>query len=165
MKKIHKISSCLIFLVTIVFTFLFNAQMTDLTAENLVTFFSVVFGFYMTSIAILYNSSYIKILHNKIDKKAQKRGTYILKDYLLISGYWSIFSIITIILFTTFATKSNTGVFSTNIIPFMLPILNMEINLNLLLSSSLFGIAALNIYYMLLLIHTIIDGLIEEAKR
>ena len=91
MKKIYKIASWVILLGAVFIAFSFEAQMTDATAQNLVTFFSVVFGFYMTSIAILYNAAYTKSLHKKIDEKAQKRGTHFLKSYLLISGYWSIF--------------------------------------------------------------------------
>jgi len=165
MKKVHKIASVLILLAGALIAFLFKAQMTDATAQNLVVFFSVVFGFYMTSIGILYNASYTKNLHKQIDKKAQKRGTHILKSYLLISGYWSIFSITSIILFTTFATKSSAGVLSAEIAPFIVPFLNKVVDLSLLLSSGLFGVAVLNIFYMLLLMHTIIDGMIEEAKK
>lgn len=165
MKTNHKIASCLIFLITTVISFLFELKMTDATAQNFVTFFSIVFGFYMTAIAILYNASYTKSLHKQIDEKAKKRGTHILKSYQLIIGHWSIFSITLIILFTTVASKSSTGVLSTQIEPIGLPFISKEVNLNFLLSSCLFGVAALNIYYMLLLMHTIIDGMIEEAKK
>lgn len=165
MQKIHKIASGLILLTVTFAAFLFKAQVTDATSQNLVTFFSVVFGFYMTSIAILYNASYTKSLHKQIDEKGQKRGTHILKSYLLISGYWSIFSITSIIIFTTCATKDTGGILSTQIAPFILPFVDKALDLNLLLSSSLFGVAVLNIFYMLLLMHTIIDGMIEEARK
>ena len=165
MKKIHKISSYLIVLTATLIACLFEAKMTDTTAQGLVTFFSVVFGFYMTSIAILYNAAYTKNLHKKIDEKAQKRGTHILKSYLLISGYWSIFSIVSIIVFTVFATKNSVGILYTKIAPLTLPLIDKIIDINLILSSFLFGISVLNIFYMLLLLRTIIDGMIEEAKK
>ena len=165
MKKIHKITSGVILLVSAFTAFFFEAQMTDATAQNLVTFFSVVFGFYVTSIAILYTASYTKNLHKQIDEKAQKRGTHILKSYLLISGYWSIFSITSIIIFTICAAKDAGGALSTQIAPLALPFTDKPLNLNLLFSSVLFGIAVLNIFYMLLLMHTIIDGMIEEARK
>ena len=119
----------------------------------------------MTSIAILYNAAYTKSLHKKIDEKLQKRGTHILKSYLLTSGYWSIFSIVSIIIFTVFATKKNAGILYVKITPLTLPFIDTIIDINLLLSSVLFGISALNIFYMLLLMNTIIDGLIEESKK
>lgn len=165
MKKIHKIFSSLILLTITFITFLFEAKMTATTSQSLVTFFSVVFGFYMTSIAILYNAAYTKSLHKKIDGKLQKRGTHILKSYLLTSGYWSIFSIVSIVTFTVFATKNNAGILYVKITPLTLPFIDKIVDINLLLSSVLFGISALNIFYMLLLMNTIIDGLVEEAKE
>jgi hypothetical protein len=164
MNKIHKVASRLILFVIVFIAFFSEVQMTDATAQNLVTFFSVVFGFYMTSIAILYNASYTKSLHKQIDEKTQRRGTHILKSYLLTSGYWSIFSITSIILFTTFATKDTGGILSTEIAPLFLPFIDKALDTNLLLSSVLFGVAVRNIFYMLLLMNTIIDGMIEEAK-
>ena len=165
MKKIHKIFSGLILLAITFITFLFEAKMTDTTAQILVTFFSVVFGFYMTSIGILYKTAYIKSLHQKIDQKLQKRGTHILKSYLLTSGKWSVFSIVSIVTFTTFATKNNAGILYVKINSQTLAFINEIIDINLLFSSILFGISALNIFYMLLLMNTIIDGLVEEAKK
>ena len=165
MKKTHKILSGLILLAITFITFLFEAKMTATTSQSLVTFFSVVFGFYMTSIAILYNAAYTKNLHKKIDEKLQKRGTHILKSYLLTSGYWSIFSIVSIVTFTVFATKNNAGILYVEITQLTLPFIDKIIDTNLLLSSVLFGISALNIFYMLLLMNMIIDGLIEESKK
>ena len=101
--------------------YLCKAQISDTTAQNLVTFFSVVFGFYTTSVAILYSASYTKKLHEYIDEKQQKWGTQILKSYLLTSGYCSSFSILLIITFMTFATKTN-GVLSVHLASFLLPI-------------------------------------------
>lgn len=165
MKQIHKILSCLICLTVTGIAFRLEAKMTATTSQSLVTFFSVIFGFYMTSIAILYNADYTKSLHKKIDENLQRRGTHILKSYLLASGYCSIFSIVYIIIFTIFATKNNAGILYVKINPLTLSFIDKIIDINLLLSSVLFGISALNIFYMLLLMNTIIDGLIEESKK
>lgn len=161
----RRAASWIIFLAVFCIAFFFDVQMTDAISQKLLTFFSVVFGFYMATVAILYNASYTKSLHKQIDKKIQKRGTHILKSHLLISGYWSIFSITSIILFSICATKDADGVLSTQIAPFALPFTDKSLDLNLLLSSGLFGTAVINIFYMLLLMHTIIDGMIEEARK
>lgn len=164
MKQIHKIISHLILFSAVITSYAFKLQMTDDTAQNLVTFFSVVFGFYMTSIAILYNASFTKRLHTQIDNKEQKRGTHILKSYLLIIGYWLILSICLIIFFTTLADKNNEGILNIRLNTFSLPWTHVKIDASLLVTSGLFGIAVLNIFYMLLLMHIIVDGMIEEAK-
>lgn len=165
MKKIHKMISYGILLMVALATYLLNAQMTGITAQTLVTFFSIVFGFYITSISILYTASYTKKLHQHIDEKSQKRGTHILRDYLRCIGHWSIFSITSIIIFMIFATKNDTDALSANFTPWIIPFLKIEINANLLLTSFLFGISATNIFYMLLLLYLIINGMIEEAKE
>ncbi|AGF74808.1 hypothetical protein BAnh1_09350 [Bartonella australis AUST/NH1] len=164
MKKIHKIISRFILLASAFAAFLLKAQMTDITVQTLMMFFFTTLIFYMISIAILYNSSYLKSVHKYVDKKLQKRGTYILKSYLLTSGRLSIFSITSIILFTAFATKDTSGVLNTKIPPLTVPLTNTALDLNLLLSSGLFGSAVLNIFYMLLLMNAIINGMVEEAK-
>ncbi len=165
MKTIHNRVAGVIFLLVSILFYWCEGGIYNTTAQVLVTFFSVVFGFYMTSIAILYNASYTKSLHKKIDEKEQKRGTHILKSYLLRSGHCSILSVSLIILFTTFATENNSGALSSNFSPWVMPFITYELNLNLLLSSVLFGIASINIFYMLLLMRVVINGLLEEAKK
>ena len=166
MKKVHKVLSGVLLLTTIVITFVLDMKITDTAAKSLVTFFSVVFGFYITSIAILYNSSYIKVLHEIVDQELKMRGTQILKSYILTSGYWSIFSISAIIVYTTYASPGDgTSILRTNITPFDIPFTESQVNMNNLISSMLFGISVLNIFYMLLIMHTILDGMVEEGKR
>ena len=165
MKKLHKKISCAIFLVATFAAYLFEAQMTDVTVRSIVTFFSIAFGFYITCISILYGTSYTKELYQKIDEKGQKRFIHTLRDYLLVIGYWSVFSITSIILFTIFSTKNVVGLLVTNFSPRTIPFLKIEIDLNLLLTSILFGISALNIFYMLLLLRCVIYGMIEESKK
>ncbi|MCY4184735.1 MAG: hypothetical protein OXC82_07675 [Rhodobacteraceae bacterium] len=139
--------------------------MTDTTTRNLVTFFSIVFGFYMTSIAIFINASYTKDLHKQIDEKNLKRGSNILKSYLLNGSYCSIISITLIILFTTIADKNTFSILHTKFNPLTFPYIDKELDINLLLSSGLFGIAVLNIFFMILILHEIINVLIREAKK
>ena len=165
MRKIHKIISWFILLGVSLAAWRFDAQMTSTTAQGLITFFSVVFGFYITSISILYNAAFTKALHKQVDKKQQKRGTHILKSYLLVSGYWAILSVTSIILFTTFATEETGGALHTKFVLLAVPFSDESLNLTPLLSSGLFGISALNIFYMLLLMRTIIYGMLEEAKK
>ncbi len=159
MRKVHKNIACGIFLLVAVLAFFFDARITDITAQSLVVFFSIVFGFYMTSITVLYGSSYTKYLHKRIDEEAKKRGTHILKSYLLISSYWLIFSISFVIFYTTIAFTSKVGVLVTTLRDFA------GISLDQLLISALFGVSAVNILFILLLLQTIIDAMVEEARE
>lgn len=166
MKKKHKTASCFILLLTICMAYYLDAKISDTTARNLVTFFSITFGFNITSIAILYNASYTKYLYKMIDKREQKRGIQILQSYLLTSGYLSIFSIISILLYTIlFTTNDTDNNLTTNITPLTLPIIDKVLDPHLFLSSCLFGLAGLSIFLILLLMNTIIGGLVVVANE
>lgn len=165
MRKIHNFMAFFIFLTAFLFSYLADLKISTTTSLQMITFFSVVFGFYVTAIAILYSASYTKTLHHKIDEKQQKRGIHILRDYLLIIGRWAIISTSSIIVFTILATKKPNDdlVLIGNSTKYSLVF--CIIDTNLAITSTLFGIAAVNVFFMLLLLHTIIDGLVEESKN
>lgn len=165
MRKTHKVICLIILFLTALFSYCLNAGMTETVSKNLVTFFSVVFGFYMTSIAILYNSSYTKKLYKQIDDKEQKRGIHKLRDYLLASGYCSVSSIVSIIIFTLIASKSSSGNLKSRFHSLSIPLVNFSVDLDLLLTSIIFGIAAVNVFFILLLLNTILDGMTEQSKK
>lgn len=163
MSKNHRIISWLIVICVFLIAFFSKARMTDTTAQILVTFLSVVFGFYTTSIAILFKSAYVEKLYSRIDEKRQQRQIYILKRYLLLSGYCSIASVISIALFTSYATKDVSGVLSINFEP--LTLLKKPIDLNYVLNSGIFGLVALNIFFMILILRLLIESMVEESKK
>lgn len=164
MRYKHKIFSRIIFVVVFVLAFLFKASMTDATAQNLVTFLSIVFGFHMTSIAIFYDASYTKKLHEHIDDELHKRGTHILVTYLRASSYCSIFSITYIIIFAIFASKNASGILTIEFSFLASYSVDVAMYINRFIISALFGVIGLSILYMLFLLNEIIDGLVEEAK-
>lgn len=159
MKKIHKIISFIILISITLICYILDTKITETASQNLVTFFSVVFGFYMTCIAILYSASYTKKLYKELDPNDKtKRKIDTLKRYFLTSGYWSILSITAIIIYTLFSKKVDGSLsFGFESIS--------NLNVNLLINGIILGISAVNIFYMLLLLHTILDGIIEEAKN
>lgn len=162
MYKSHKIVSFLVFFSSIVFAYLSEVKITEAISQNMVTFFSVVFGFYMTSLAILYSTRYAKKLHKEIDpKNNNQRKIHTLKNYFHLSGTWSIFSIISIICYMLKA-KVDDGVLAIGLNPII--IFKAEINTDLVISSIILAISAVNIYLMFLLLNTILDGMIEEAS-
>lgn len=147
---------------TILFCYFFDAKITEALSQNLITFFSIVFGFYMTSIAIIFNSSYAKHLYSKINDKGDKREIHILKDYFLVSGYWSLLSINLILLFMIFGEKSN-DVLTLALQNFSL--FGRTIESNLLINAFIFGISAVNIFFMTLIFNTILSGMVQESRN
>lgn len=166
MKKHHKVFANIVFFSTAISFYFLNASLTEVVTQNFVTFFSVVFGFYITATAILYNSSFIKKLHQEVDEKEQKTNLYILQFYLKRSGRWLIFSIGTFILFSIFAKKEDSGsLYFEYFKNWNVSFGGYVLDFNLSLNSVVLGIAAVNIYFMLLVFHTLINSMTEEARN
>ncbi len=152
------------FLVTSFFCYHLRAVMTETVSQNLVTFLSIVFGFHITSVAILYNSSILKRMHDQIDKNKNARGTHKLASYLRKSGYYLIGSIVIIIAFGMFATADDMGVLSLDFGD-SITLFSSSINIDLLISSVIFGGVSINIFFMVLILRAIINGMLSEAAE
>ncbi len=161
----HRIYATLIWVVITLGTYICEAKLTEASSQNLVTFFAIVFGFYMTTIAILSNGSYIKVLHDQIDKKKHRRGTHTLRTYLLCSGYWSLLSISSIIVFSMFATIGETGYLNIALGSIDIPWVGFAVDWNLFLRSGLFGISAVNIFFVILFLRLILNSMVAEARK
>ncbi|WP_039761156.1 hypothetical protein [Bartonella queenslandensis] len=162
MKTIHILISFLIPLVSIIIIPFLGITLTATTLQIFAMFFFVTFIFYIATIAFLRNSSYLKNLHEYIDETSQQRGTHMLKSYLRVGCYCCMFSIISFVFFTLIVHKYGDELYIA-----LWPDsgdLN-SIDITNLVGFVLFGIAALNIFYMLLLTRTVIDGMIEETEE
>jgi len=157
MKAFHKNIAYLIFIINSAIFFLLDVNITSAMSQNLVTFFSIVFGFYITSVAVIYSSEYTKSLYRSIDETGTKRDIHILKSYLLNSGYISIASILLIIIFTLFSSpnESNKLVFNYNL---------LHLDLSLGLVSAILGFCSVNIFFMIIVLKTILNGMVFESK-
>lgn len=152
MNKKYKKRSVFVFISTALICFIFMIDITEGAAMSLVAFFSVVYSFYVVSTSILFGSKYTKKMYNKIDEKDKKRGIYYIKDYLLYFGRFSIFSIVSITVFALMDIKS-------------ISFLNLDAHIiRLIVDPILFGISAVNIYYMTLMLKLITNAMVEESR-
>lgn len=164
MRKIHKYILYLIFIFVTVYSYARSLVITETISLNLVTFFSIAFGFYMTSIAIIFNSNYAKKLYKETDPiNFGNRKIHTLKKYLLYSGYWSIFSIVSIIISSLRTNQSVSNIIKINL--HFIELVNFSLDINKLITSLVLSISAVNVYFMILLLNTILDGLLEESKN
>ncbi len=142
----------ILFLTTIgifIICFSIDVSISESLMQNFITFLSITFGFYMTSLSVLYDSKYIKKLYDEIDpKKPTQRKIHTLKSYFKASAYWSLFSIGLLMIYSL-ATKveSNILVLST------------------FFESLLVFIVFVNFVFMFLLFNVFINGLVEEAAK
>lgn len=161
MKPHHKILCVIIFAAIAIVSYGLKAKFTEALSQNLVTFFSISFGFFMTTLAIVFNSSYVKELYSKIADSGDKREIHIFSAYIKLSAFWSMFSIVLNLIYMMFATKKDDQL-----------ILNLgncsfyglNFNLDSLAISVIFGISAINIFLMVLVFNSLLYGMLVEAK-
>lgn len=164
--RIFHIRYCVVVFFLIVGTcYYFDAKITDVVSENLITFFSIVFGFYITAIAILFSTTYAKNLYQRTNAEGKKSHIRILESYLFKIGAWSLFSTVAIIIFPIFASKGSSGALLFGFGGLNVPFIDFVVDLDLLASSAALGISAVNIYFMMLILRAILDGMIEEARE
>lgn len=130
-------------------SFFIDISISESLMQNFITFLSITFGFYMTSLSVLYNSKYIKKLYDEIDpRKPTQRKIHTLKNYFKNSAYWSLFSI-GLLMSYSLITKVE----------------NSTLVLNAFLESLLVAVVFVNFVFMFLLFKVFINGLVEESTK
>lgn len=148
MHKRHILYLIFFTLLFLLVSYFIDFSISESLMQNFVTFLSITFGFYMTSISVLYNSKYLKKLHDEIDaEKPTQRKIHTLQIYFTNSALWSLFSIGTLMLYSL-TVKVDKGILSIN--PFFEDLLLLIVMVNFIL--------------MVLLFKIFMNGFIEEAK-
>ena len=157
MDKKYTKKSIVIFVLATSIGFLFGLEVTERAAMSLVAFFSVVYSFYILSTSILFGSNYSKEMYQKIDKKNRRRGIDYIKNYLRWFGRFCIFSVAAIVVFALLESKtlSFLKMMDIKIISFLL---------SCVIDPILFGISAVNVYFMTLMLKFITNAMVEESK-
>lgn len=154
----------MIFLAVTSACYFFNARLTEALSQNLITFFSISFGFFTTAIAVIFNSAYLKQLYKQIAPSGDKREIHVFANYLKLSAYWSIGSIMVILTYMMFASKAGKGgdALVLNLSEYIF--WSVVIKLDYLASAIVFGISSVNIFMMALVFNSLLYGLIQQAN-
>ena len=145
-KTKYIIKSVFVFFLIFGISYYLDIKIKPMAAMSLVTFFSVVYGFYITSTSIMFGSRYSKWKYEDIDEKNNIRRIYRVRNYLYWFGYSSIISIILLVVFVLLKIDIIPSDFDIFIHPFLL------------------GFSTLNVYYMRLMLILIIEAMIKEAE-
>lgn len=149
MYREHSKILILIFIGIFITCFFIDVSISESLMQNFITFLSITFGFYMTSLSVLYNSKYIKKLYYEIDfKKPTQRKIHTLKSYFKNSAYWAIFSIGLLMIYSLISKVESSILI-----------------LNTFMESILVSVVFVNFVYILLLFKIFINGLIEEVNN
>lgn len=124
-------------------------EITESLMQNFITFLSITFGFYMTSLSVLYSSKFIKKLHSEVDNKIKTQTKlHTLTAYFRNSAIWSIISIIVLFIYSLFFKA-----------------VDNYIQIEPIFEALLISILSINFLYLFLLLKVFLNGLMEEVNE
>ncbi len=162
MYKHHKIKVRIFFIASITILYMIDIRLTQNFIGYLINFFSIVFGFYMTVLSILFRSDFTKNLWKKEDPRIEgQRKIHTLIKYFKSSLFLLLLSIVLflIISLTGMMIDSN-----YKIIPEYLPFWGYSYFLERAITALLLGIALTNIIFIILLLKIFFNALLEQSS-
>lgn len=159
MYKRHKWLAFFIFLSTVLLSIFLDLGLSKDLVAGLITFFSVVFGFYMTAVSIVFGSNYAKRLRSEEDPIIRtKTKLHTLVYYFKFSSSLSIISIISLLL----CSVSYVDIKSTPLGLYMIGLLG-DYDFFSIVTASVFGLVAVNILFLYLVSRIFFISVIEEG--
>jgi hypothetical protein len=139
---------------------------SETSVQGLLTFLSIAFGFYVSAIATLFSSQFVKSLHQQIDARLGERGTHSLARHFRFYFLTAAFSIAVILMLTSTATVLNGGRLD---FPFAALVLwqskTLTLSLNSVAEGIICGLAIVNFYYTVVLANSVLSALVVEASK
>jgi len=145
----HKWSMMIFFLIIFILSLSFEFKVNKESVNNLITFFSIIFGFYLTVFSVLYGSKFSLRLSNEEDKLINTQTKlHTLKKYFHFSSIVSIISTTMLVIIGmlnwTIDSKEN-NIFSEIFVSFCL------------------GLSAVNIVLIFILLKIFFNAFVEEV--
>lgn len=103
MYKRHFVSALIIFIMLIILSIFVHPNYNDVFLSNSITFISIVFGFTITSLSILYSSDYAQNLYHQDDSEDSSISKlHRLANYYKTSINSSLFTVLFLLIQTLF---------------------------------------------------------------
>ena len=140
-------------------------EMPEFAITGFITFFSIVFGFQITSLSILFGSSYIKRLGGLEDGKLTGRSQLqVLAGYFERAAYISLVAIILLLL------SSLLGLDGSDVEMMMkckIEFSNIQLGFcwQTIFTASVASVITVNILFMTILLRFLLHAFIEEGSR
>ena len=152
MRRIHTYIAIFIFIIMFTISYTLKFPITNYTTQNLITAFAIFFGFYLTTISTLFGSKYMIKLKEIEDSTKTYTADIVLYKYFLMSGSWSLFSIVTILIFSFMSKLNNDS---------ELVVLESH-KITVFFNALIIGISAVNILFVLIIFKMLLGGLLHE---
>ena len=150
----HKWSMMIFFLIIFILSLSFEFKVNKESVNNLITFFSIIFGFYLTASSVLYGSKFSLRLSNEEDKLINTQTKlHTLKKYFHFSSIVSIISTTMLVIIgmlnwtidSKIDSKESNNIFSEIFVSFCL------------------GLSAVNIVLIFILLKIFFNAFVEEV--
>ncbi len=162
MYRHHKILAFVFFVMVSVIVYEVDVRLTEAFVSNLITFFSIVFGFYLTGVSILFGSNFSKRLRQEEDsRKNTQTKLHTLKSYFSFSSLISLLSIIILLIISLMGMTTD---HQQKIALDCVSINGLPICWNQLFTALSLGLAVVNIMFMYLLFKVFFNAFLEEAR-
>lgn len=156
-------------LLVVTLSYSFSIVISDALIQNLGTLFSILFGFYIAALSVLYGSAYAKKLYSKIDGAINTQTQlHTLRRYFSASSTWAILSLIMIILTSLLSSNSTDGVLTPRLPIWSLGVVKgveVTFDFGLFWNSAVLGATSVNLYLALRLLKVLLAGFVAEAKN
>jgi len=164
MYKYHKILACILFCAVFFASYMAELKLTKDFITNLITFFSIVFGFYLTGLSILFGTKFSKRLRQEEDpRKNTQTKLHTLRAYFNFSSFASLSSIVFLLFISLMGMTIDC---EHKVITEQLSLGGVVILYwDKLLTAVSLGLAATNIMFMCLLFQVFFNGFIEEGRK
>lgn len=159
MYKRHKWLAILVFISSALLSYYLDLGVSKDLVASLITFFSIVFGFYMTTVSIFFGSSYAKRLRLEEDPNIRtKTKLHTLVSYFKFSSKLSIISIVLLLLWGVSYVDAKSTCWGIYVID-----LASNYDFGIIMTGLLFGLAAVNILFLYLVSKIFFISVIEEG--
>jgi len=159
----HKILALMLFAIVVGVSYKTDLRLTANFVGHLITFFSIVFGFYLTGLSILFGSNFSKRLRMEEDaRKKTQTKLHTLKAYFNFSSFTSLSSIILLLLISLMGLTVDS---QNKVVTECMSLWKLSICWDQLLTSMTLGLATINIMFMYLLFQVFFNGFLEEASE
>lgn len=163
MYKRHSIIAIILFCLSGGITAYYNFKMPEKIISDLITFFSIAFGFYLTSLSMMYGSQFTKRLASEADpQKKTKTKLYVLISYFKVSASMLILTIVLLLMTKMMGLTSNDNKILSECDP-LIDFQKIDFCLTDIFSVSAFGLIVVNVFLMSILFKIFFNAFNEEG--
>ncbi len=163
MRPLHKVFAVILFFGIFIISYTLELRLTDNFVSYLITFFSIVFGFFFTAVSVLFGKNFSRRLQSQEDPhKRTRTNLNALVAYFKVNIFTALSCIILLLIINLSDMTVQT---QSSHIAECSYLWKIPLCLNQILAGISLGLASTSVMVMLLLFRIFFNGFIEEASK